>query len=559
MLCTLLCLSGFAKTHKTDIATIDTIEYTLEEDDRLSAELYAEEDGLYNVKLTSLSTTGRFPAAISVGVYQKGREIYLLKTGKFQNVDEEFGIERYEFTVGLTEGEYRLEIKNLTKFSDVSFRLETTFTEEENIETIGNHSFEAATEMSLNEKYFGGVVMTDDTDFYRFEMPYDGYAYIQMYSPMAKLFTMYDGAKHEIGSIGIEIDEADKVYELKSGLAKGTYYISVNPDENYSSPLYSLEIEVMEGGGFEKEYNNQKEFATPVVSGKEYIGNLFGTEDEDVFSFTLTEDGSVTVDFTDTVASKDGHYSIYIDDGKRVIYSSDECGRETVPLNLGKGTYYITVSGLGYSRFTSMAYKLKVTGDIPIAICPPEEDAGTEENEPVKEEVAPFDDVKESDWYYGELLQAKKEGLIEGIGENKYNPRGNVTVAEVITMAVRIRNSKGGANTEITSSPVGKWYNSYITFAVNSGIINRDDFDSFERNATRAEVAYIFSNLFDDFETEKNIIIPDVDENTEYCDSIHKLYALGILKGDDENGTFYPERNLSRAEAAIILLRVHNS
>ena len=37
--------------------------------------------------------------------------------------------------------------------------------------------------------------------------------------------------------------------------------------------------------------------------------------------------------------------------------------------------------------------------------------AGTEENEPVKEEVAPFDDVKESDWYYGELLQAKKEGL----------------------------------------------------------------------------------------------------------------------------------------------------
>ena len=54
----MLCITAFAKTHKTDIVTTDTIEYTLEEEDKLSAELFIEEDGLYDVKLISLSTSG---------------------------------------------------------------------------------------------------------------------------------------------------------------------------------------------------------------------------------------------------------------------------------------------------------------------------------------------------------------------------------------------------------------------------------------------------------------------------------------------------------------------
>jgi hypothetical protein len=60
LLLAIFAISAFAKTHKTDIVTTDTIEYTLEEEDKLSAELFVEEDGLYDVKLISLSTSGNF-------------------------------------------------------------------------------------------------------------------------------------------------------------------------------------------------------------------------------------------------------------------------------------------------------------------------------------------------------------------------------------------------------------------------------------------------------------------------------------------------------------------
>ena len=55
----LIALSGFtvfAKTHKDDIVVIDRIEYTLEEKDKYSAELFVEEDGLYIIKVLSLSS-----------------------------------------------------------------------------------------------------------------------------------------------------------------------------------------------------------------------------------------------------------------------------------------------------------------------------------------------------------------------------------------------------------------------------------------------------------------------------------------------------------------------
>ncbi len=551
----------FAKTYRTEIVPTETIEFTLEDKDKLSIDVIIEEDGIFGVNLTSLSSESSAAPKISITLSNGSKEIYRMETKKPVFAGDDFDVKKFRFAAGLTVGEYKLEIENLTKFSSVTFTAETSFFEEENIESIGNSTFEGATEMYIGEKYHGAVSMLDDIDYYTFEMPYDGYAYIQMYTAEPKYFSLYDENKNEIGYIGIAVEDEDKVYELRSGLSEGRYYIAVETDDDFTAPLYTIKVTASKGEYFETEYNNQMEFANPVLNGKEYYGNLFGVDDEDIFSFTLEKNGGVTVDFTDTVVSKDGHYSVTLSDGENVLFFSDECGRETVSLNLEKGTYYFTVSSLGIENFTNMAYKFKVTSDVPLAVCPPEEnDSGSDENEPVEEEnVLPFADVYESDWYYDELLEAKGLGLIEGVGDNRYNPKGNVTLAEVIAMAARVRNTTGGANTPLEASPVGKWYNSYITFAVTTGIIKRDDFDNFERSATRAEVAYIFSNLFDDIEMSNNTIIPDVDEDTEYCDSIHKLYALGILKGDDEKGTFYPERNLSRAEAAIILLRIHKA
>ncbi|MBQ7399478.1 MAG: S-layer homology domain-containing protein [Clostridia bacterium] len=551
-LLTLMCTPAFAKTHITDIVHTDTIEYTLEQEDKLSAELYIDEDGLYNVKIVDMASE-QFVPKLAITVSSKGKELYRFETKSRLLDDGSISNKEFEFALGLTEGEYKVEFENLTKFSSLSFRVETNFTAEENIETTNNNSFENATHAERNTKYFGGVTMANEVDYYYFEMPYDGYAFVRMYSPHLKFFTLYDENKNEIGNIGIEIDEADKVYELRNGLAKGKYYISVQPDEDYTLPLYTVEVNTVENQYFEKEYNNRKEFATIVLSGKEYQGNLFGTSDEDVYKFTLAEDSGIVIDFTDTYVSKEGHYSIYLSNGEDVLFSSDECGRETVALNLDKGTYYFTVTSLGHSRFTSMAYKLKVTADKALAICPPEEDSDKEENEPVIQ----FSDVNSSDWYAQDLLKARCLGLIEGLDGNVYNPKGNVTLAEVITMVARFHSLKNAAQVDFSLSD-GTWYEPYINYAADQELIEPDNFDNFERPATRAEMAHIFSSLFEDKQTKEIIRIPDVNESTKYHKDIYKLYRIGILQGNDKDGTFNPDSKLTRAEAAVTLLRAHN-
>ena len=548
-LCLLLCLSCLAKTHKTDIVHTDTIEYTLEEEDKLSAELYIDNNGLYTVRVTSL-TSEEFNPKIAIRILKAGKEIYCFETKKTVSYDDDSSYDMFEFAVGLTEGEYRLEVENLTMFSSVSFKIETSFMEQDNIETPVNNTFDKATEMELKNKYYGGVVMDDETDYYSFEMPYDGYAFIQMYSPHLKFFTLYDESKNEIGSIGIEIDEADKVYELRSGLAKGKYYISINPDEDYTLPLYTIEVNTHSGDGFEKEYNNTNDFAMSLISGKEYQGNLFGTDDIDIFTFSLGESSDVTIDFTDTHVSKDGHYKFSLSDGEKAIFSSEMRSRETKTLTLGKGTYFLTVSSLGYKNFTGMAYKVKVTSDKSFV-------PGVNESTPPEKETVQFSDVRESDWFAKDLLQARKEGLINGLDGNTYNPHGNVTLAQAITMAARVYMRKTGEKPD-SSLNGGKWYTQYLSFAIDKKIIDKDDFENYDAYATRAEIAHIFSSLFNDKQTKEIIRIPDVNENTKYNKDIYKLYRIGILKGSDKDGTFRPDENLSRAEAAVILLRINN-
>ncbi|MBN2285031.1 MAG: S-layer homology domain-containing protein [Tissierellales bacterium] len=172
-----------------------------------------------------------------------------------------------------------------------------------------------------------------------------------------------------------------------------------------------------------------------------------------------------------------------------------------------------------------------------------------------------FTDIDESQWYgfnkQKVIAQAYEYGLMKGNSPSTFNPIGNVTLAEAVTMAARVHSiySTGTA----TFSQGSPWYQVYVDYAIDNGIIEEDDFDDYNRTATRAEMAYIFSNAMptSEFEQQNTVVhLPDVNSTTPYYASIMTLYRAGILTGGDTSGTFYPERNISRAEAAAIISRV---
>lgn len=145
-------------------------------------------------------------------------------------------------------------------------------------------------------------------------------------------------------------------------------------------------------------------------------------------------------------------------------------------------------------------------------------------------------------------------GILKGTSANTFSPDDNMSLAEGITIAVRL---SGRANN--LSQNGSNWYDSAVSEALRLGIIKDGQFDSYTRNATRAELAGIFSLAMPDSSYKAISIVdelPDVDANTPYSDAIFKLYRAGILTGSDGAGTFYPWNNITRAEVSAIVCRL---
>jgi len=170
-----------------------------------------------------------------------------------------------------------------------------------------------------------------------------------------------------------------------------------------------------------------------------------------------------------------------------------------------------------------------------------------------------FTDVKESDWFNSNVADAYNYGLMQGDSATIFNPEGNITVAEAVTVAARVHSIYNtGEEKFIPSSPPDPWHKVYVDYAIANNIIPQNIFMDFERFATRAEMAFIFSRSLPESEfTAINTVnsLPDVNEITPYKDAIFMLYKAGVLGGNDALGTFFPGANITRAEAAAIITR----
>ena len=54
------------------------------------------------------------------------------------------------------------------------------------------------------------------------------------------------------------------------------------------------------------------------------------------------------------------------------------------------------------------------------------------------EPVESFTDVKESDWFYPYVMELSRRGMVNGVGDGKFNPQGTVTAAEFFALAARL-------------------------------------------------------------------------------------------------------------------------
>lgn len=168
-----------------------------------------------------------------------------------------------------------------------------------------------------------------------------------------------------------------------------------------------------------------------------------------------------------------------------------------------------------------------------------------------------FHDVKETDWFGGVVAEAYEYGLLKGKAPGRFDPNGNITLAEAVTIAARLHSIyQTGAESFQNGTP---WYQPYADYALKEGIL-KEALKDYNRAATRAEFAHIIRAAFPDkalaqINAMKADAIPDVPSKPDNAD-IYMLYGAGILTGSDAKGTFLPSSNIRRSEVAAIAVRM---
>ena len=168
-----------------------------------------------------------------------------------------------------------------------------------------------------------------------------------------------------------------------------------------------------------------------------------------------------------------------------------------------------------------------------------------------------FSDVSASYWATPSIKLCYEYGFMKGTTPKQFSPTGALTVAEAIVMADRLHEIYTTGQSTLTNGE--PWYQTYVDYALENGIVQAGDFTSYTAKATRGQMAYLFSRALPAsvLPSINNVqTLPDVTGSTKYSQEIFSLYNAGVLTGSDVFGTFKPNDNIIRAEAAAILTRV---
>ena len=172
-----------------------------------------------------------------------------------------------------------------------------------------------------------------------------------------------------------------------------------------------------------------------------------------------------------------------------------------------------------------------------------------------------FSDISSDDWYFKNISEIVNYNIMNGKSNQNFDPTGKIRLSEAIKIAAVIHNIYNGSTGVFNQQYGSAWYDVYVAYALEHGIIKIGDFKNYDDFATRAEIAYIFSNSIDanNFDSINETRIPgDLPSSQKYKENILLLYHAGIITGDKGTYNFRPSENITRAETASIALRIIN-
>ncbi len=442
----------------------------------------------------------------------------------------------------------KVSASDLDEVKDISYTIKDTATK----------TFSASTIASLCKTLTGETL-----DFVKFTAPSKG-----------KLYYKYN----KTGEFAVT--SSDRFYNKSTD---GDYinYVTYVPQKNYSGTVtisyigttvddtrFKGEIKIKVTASETKDDDEDEDEVKDIkYSGN--VGKAIKFDEEDFYDIcdSYADDDLEFVVFAVPSTTVGTMYYDYEGDDEAKIKSSTEVYYEDDDPLLSKISFVPAKAGTIRIKYTAYPYyEDDYTGYVQLTV----KDSGSsssEENNMKNFKKSNtykkglFSDVDENQWYganqTGAIESAYSYGLIKGRTDGTFDPSGNMTVAEAITIAARIGDIYYNDKTKFGEGDEN-WYDDYVAYAIEYKIIRKNDFANYDAKITRAEMAYIFANILPEEAMEEiNYIdeILDVDEDDEFFEEILHLYRVGIVLGD-ETGAYNPDNNITRAEVSAIISRI---
>ena len=174
----------------------------------------------------------------------------------------------------------------------------------------------------------------------------------------------------------------------------------------------------------------------------------------------------------------------------------------------------------------------------------------------------PFTDVRESDWFYDDVVFAYENGLFSGTSDTTFSPNTSMTRAMLVTVLYRLEGQPAvNGRSGFSDVTFNSYYEDAVTWAADNGIVNGISTSTFSPNAnvTREQMAAILYRYaqYKKYNTAASSSLNSFSDHTSVSGyavaSLQWSVAEKLVNGS--NGKLMPTGNASRAQVAAILHR----
>lgn len=176
-----------------------------------------------------------------------------------------------------------------------------------------------------------------------------------------------------------------------------------------------------------------------------------------------------------------------------------------------------------------------------------------------------FSDLDAKAWYHEGVDYALTNSLMNGVGSGKFEPDGQLTRAQLVTVLYRAAGEPdtGKQVNPFTDVADDAWYTKAVIWAANNGIVNGVAKNTFapDDSITREQIAamlYRYAGA-EAAKEDKLSAFPDAAKVSDWAkEALNWAVASGLINGvADANGTasLEPQATATRAQIATILMR----